>query len=67
MVRGSSTLVIKIIILFLAKSKRPSAQIVITENLESDDENDVSQQRSDDEEFRNDTIDQIFSPFIFSL
>lgn len=67
MVRGSSTLVIKIIILFLAKSKRPSTQIVITENLESDDENDVSQQRSDDEEFRNDTIDQIFSPFIFSL
>ena len=53
-------------ILFLAKSKRPSTQVVITENLESDDENDVSQQRSDDEEFRNYTIVHPHF-FIFSL
>jgi hypothetical protein len=39
---------------YLAKSKRSSNQMVMDEDVESDDENDVAQQRlSDDEEFRN--------------
>jgi hypothetical protein len=41
------------IILYLAKSKRTSNQVVMDEDVESDDENDLSQRRSDDEEFRN--------------
>jgi hypothetical protein len=39
--------------LYLAKSKRTSNQMVMEEDVESDDENDLSQRRSDDEEFRN--------------
>jgi hypothetical protein len=44
---------IRIIILYLAKPKRASNQMVVDEDVESDDENELSQQRSDDEEFRN--------------
>ena len=44
-----------------AKSKRTSNQITMDEDIESDDDNNLSQRQSDDEEFRNYTLNVIIS------
>jgi hypothetical protein len=63
--RNNTIRISKKIIFYLAKVKRNSNQMVMDEDVESDDENDLSQRRSDDEEFRNYIIFLFLFNFLF--